>query len=163
MVLHLDRLITIGGSTHPFNEYFRGFKKVEAVRKIFGARTEEVLDSLKVGFTWLGGYMWVNGGDGHLMVSSRYMNEGDRVDVYLDVIHELVHVKQLMEGRELFNLDFSYTERPTEVEAYRAAVEEARRLGLSDERICRYLRTEWMSEEGFEKFARAMGVNCRRG
>jgi hypothetical protein len=65
-----------------------------------------------------------------------------------------------MEGKELFDHNYSYVERPTEVEAYRAAVEEARRLGLSDRRICEYLKTEWMTDEEFRGLAKAVAVDC---
>jgi hypothetical protein len=158
--LRLDKMLRIMGSTHPFADYFKGFENVEAVRRIFGEKTMEVLRDLRVEFTWLGGYMWVNGADGHLMISSNYLKHGNRVDVYLDLIHELVHVKQFLEGKELFDIHYSYPERPTEVEAYRHAVEEAKRLGLSDERICEYLKTEWMSEEDLKRLSKTLNVKC---
>jgi len=158
--LLLQRLVSVTLTAYPFTEYFKGFEKIETVRWIFGERTREVLSNLKVEFTLFGGYMWVNGLNGHLMVSSRYLNQGDRIDVHLDVVHELVHVKQFMEGMELFDARYGYVERPTELEAYRFAVLEARRLGLSDERICRYLKTEWMSNEDLSKLARTLNVRC---
>ena len=65
-----------------------------------------------------------------------------------------------MEGKKLFDDNFSYTNRPTEIEAYRVTVEEARRLGLSDERICQYLKTEWMTDKEFRQLAKAMKVRC---
>lgn len=98
--------------------------------------------------------------DGHIIVNSRYLNKGDRIDIYLDVIHELVHVKQFMEGKELFDSRYDYVERPTEIEAYRYAVEEARNLGLDDERICDYLKTEWMSHDDLKRLAKKLGVKC---
>jgi len=156
----IDRLILFRGSPRRFYDYFKGFEKVEAVKRLFGNRTEEVLRNLEVQFMWTGGYMGVNPISGYLMVNSKYLNSGDRVDIYLDIIHELVHVKQLMEGKELFDSRYSYTERPTEVEAYDYAVQEARRLGLKDERICRYLRTEWMSDAAFKRLAKTLGVRC---
>jgi hypothetical protein len=160
--LRLYRLPRITGTAHPFSDYFKGFDKVEAVRRIFGEKTERVLRDLQVEFTWAGGYMGVNNTNGHLMVSSRYLNEGDRIDIYLDVIHELVHVKQFMDGKELFDSHYSYTERPTEIEAYRCAVEEARRLGLSDARICKYLKTEWMSDKELERLTSTVNVSCKQ-
>jgi hypothetical protein len=90
------------------------------------------------------------------------LNKGDKTDIYLDVIHELVHVRQFMEGKDLFDAHHSYTERPTEIEAYRCAVEEARRLGLSDARICKYLKTEWMSDKELEKLASTVNVSCKQ-
>lgn len=157
---HLDRIILFRGPAHPFSEYFIGFDKVEAVKRLFGEKTEKVLRNLQVQLMWAGGYMGVNALNGHLMVNSKYLNKGDRIDVYLDIIHELVHVKQFMEGKELFDSHYSYTERPTEVEAYDYAVQEARRLGLKDQRICQYLKTEWMSDAAFKRLAKTLGVNC---
>ena len=55
--LRLFRFQSIITTTHPFSDYFRGFDKVEAVRRIFGDKTEQVLRDLKVEFTWAGGYM----------------------------------------------------------------------------------------------------------
>jgi len=164
--LHLDEILRVRtllipkGTTHRFAEYFAGLEKVEAVRQIFGKRTEEVLRNLKVRFTWLPGYMWIDSEDGSLVVSSRYLSNGDRIDIYLDLIHELTHIKQYMEGKQLFDAEYDYADRPTEIEAYQHAAEEARRLGLSDEQICEYLKTEWMSQEDLKKLAIALNVKC---
>jgi hypothetical protein len=159
--LRLGWILSFRTSTKLFTDYFKGFENVEAIKRIFGERTEEILRNLKVEFTWVGGYMGVSDVDGHLMVNPRYLNEGDRMDIYLDVIHELVHVKQFMEGKELFDSRYGYSNRPTEIEAYRHAVEEARRIGLTEDRICEYLRTEWMSDRNFKELARSLGVKCK--
>jgi hypothetical protein len=158
--LRLRKLISLGTSARNFTDIFKGFEKVEAVKSIFGENTETVLCNLKVEFVRFGGYMGVDDVTGHLLVNPRYLNSGDKTDIYLDVIHELCHVKQHMEGRELFDSRYAYVDRPTEVEAYRYTVQEARRLGLSDERICDYLKTEWMSEDDFKRLAKAVNVPC---
>jgi hypothetical protein len=147
-------------ATHQFTDYFKGYEKTEAVRQLFGERTENVLQNLKIQFSPLGDYMGVSNTDGHMMINPRYLNNGDRIDIHLDVIHELVHVKQHMEGKELFDAQYGYVDRPTEIEAYRHAVEEARRLRLSDERICEYLKTEWMSVNDFHRLAKTLNVQC---
>ena len=102
--------------------------------------------------------MGVSEVDGHLIVSADYLSRGNRTDIYLDIVHELVHVRQFMEGKELFDHNFEYVERPTEVEAYRVAVEEARRLGMSDRRICQYLKTEWMNDEELKCLTKSVNV-----
>ncbi|MBN1244552.1 hypothetical protein JXA31_03055 [Candidatus Bathyarchaeota archaeon] len=157
----LNRVLSAGASTRVFAEYFKDFDKVEAVRGIFGEKTAEVLRNLKVDLTRFSGYMYVDSSNGHLVVSARYLNSGDKVDIYLDLIHELYHVRQLMEGKELFDPQYSYVERPTEIEAYRYTVQEARRLGLSDERICEYLKTEWISDRDLKVLAKAVNVTCQ--
>jgi len=146
--------------TYRFTDYFKGYEKVEAVRKLFGEKTERVLSNLKVEFAGFRGYMAISEKDGHLLISAEYLNKGDEIDLYLDIIHELAHVKQFLEGKELFDYDYAYIGRPTEVEAYGCAVKEARRLGLSEERICEYLRTEWMTDDDFKRLAESVGVKC---
>ena len=156
-----NRILSAGASTRVFTDCFKNFDKIEAVRGIFGEKTAEVLQNLKVDLTWFSGYMYVNSSNGHLVISARYLNSGDKVDIYLDLIHELCHVRQRMEGKELFDPLYSYVERPTEIEAYRYTVQEAMRLGLSDERICEYLKTEWMSDRDLKFLAKALNVTCK--
>jgi hypothetical protein len=158
--LRIDRLLLIGGPTYAFADFFKGMEKVKIVKRIFGKKTENVLRNLKVRFSPIGGYMWVDPLDGYVTVNSNYLNNGERIDIYLDIIHELVHVRQFMEGKALFDSDYSYVERPTEIEAYRYAVEEARRLGLDDDRICKYLKTEWMSDSDLNRLAKTLNVKC---
>jgi hypothetical protein len=152
--------LSIGNQKKIFLEYFKGFDKVPAVQGIFGEKTTEVLSRLKVELSWLNGYMYVDGADGHLVISKGYLNNGNKTDIYLDLIHELCHVKQFMDGRELFDPRYEYVDRPTEIEAYRYTVCEARRLGLSEERIRHYLRTEWMNDNDFRRLAKSVDVSC---
>jgi len=149
--------------TYPFIDSFEGFENLDVVKEIFGNETNEVLHNLRIEFIGMrrrGGYMGVSEVDGHLVVSCHYLNTGDIVDIYLDVIHELVHVKQFMDRKELFDDNYSYVERPTEIEAYEVAVKEARNLGFSDKRICEYLRTEWMSDEELKCLTDRLKVKC---
>jgi hypothetical protein len=158
--LRLDRLFLLGIRSYPFLDYFKGFESVEVVKRIFGEKTDMVLGNLRVEFSSVGGYMGVNPFNGHLMINPRYLKSGDKLDIYLDLVHELVHIRQLMEGAELFDANYGYVERPTEIEAYHYAVEEARRLGKSDERICEYLKTEWMSDAELRQLAKVLHVKC---
>jgi hypothetical protein len=144
---------------HGFTDFFKGFEKIPAVRSIFGGNTEKVLGSLKVEFfSSKFGYMGVSDEDGHLIVSAYYLREGETVSKYLDIIHELVHVRQFSEGKPLFDENYEYHSRPTELEAYRLAVGEGRRLGMSDRELFEYLKVDWMSEEEVRKLAKNLGV-----
>ena len=145
-------------STRKFMDYFKGFEKVVAVKRIFGEKTEEVLRNLRVEIMWFG-YMGVDNTDGHLMVNGKYLNSGDKTDIYLDVVHELCHVKQWMDGRELFDENYDYVDRPTEIEAYRYTVQEAKRLGLKNEQILLYLKTEWMSSQDLKRLVKNMDID----
>ena len=145
--------------TYPFMDYFRGFEQVKAVKNLFGEKTEDVLKALRVEFTSGRFYMGVSDEDGHLRICANYLNTGNLVDIYLDIIHELVHVKQFMEGRDLRDRAFNYIDRPTEIEAYQYAVKEARNLGMDDKEILEYLKTERMSKEDLHRLAKAVKVN----
>jgi len=146
-------------SLRRFTDYFKGFEKLEVVRRILGEKAEEVLRNVKVEFfssRW--GYMGVSDDDGHLMVSTYYLRHGKAEEIYLDLIHELIHVKQFMDGEELFDDSFEYVERPTEVEAYKLTIQEARRIGMSDMEIYDYLKVYWMSDVEVAKLAERLGV-----
>jgi hypothetical protein len=151
--------LSIGNQKVIFLEYFKGFDKVAAVQGIFGEKTTEVLSHLKVELTWLSGYMYVDGADGHLVISKGYLTSGNKTEIYLDLIHELCHVKQFMDGKELFDPNYEYVDRPTEIEAYRYCIAEAKRLGLCDERLRLYLRTEWMDDDDFRRLAKSVDVS----
>jgi hypothetical protein len=146
-------------ATHSFSDYFKGFEKIPAVREIFGPETEKVLSELRVEFfSSKFGYMGVSDEDGHLIVSAYYLRNGEPVSKYLDVVHELVHVRQFREGKPLFDENFEYHDRPTELEAYKHSLGEARRLGMSDTQIFEYLKVDWLDEDEVRKLARNLGV-----
>ena len=144
---------------HDFADFFKGFDEIPVVRSIFGDGTEKVLSSLKVEFfSSKFGYMGVSDEDGHLIVSAYYLREGDPISKYLDVIHELVHVRQFMEGKPLFDENYEYHNRPTELEAYELAIAEGRRLGMSDKELFDYLKVDWMNDEEVRKLAKNLGL-----
>jgi hypothetical protein len=90
-------------------------------------------------------------GQGHFTTSSRLY-------VYLDIFHELCHVRQRHAGAELFDPKESYVHRWTEVEAYRFVVDDARRAGVRDDALRAYLEIEWVTREEFRELLEALGV-----
>lgn len=143
-----------------FTDHFQGFEDLPAIRAIFGSPTRRVLRSLKVEFfssKW--GFMGVSDEDGHLMVSTHYLRTGNPRDIYLDVVHELVHVRQFREGKVLFEDGYEYPDLPTEIEAYRTCVAEGRRLGMNDRDLYEYLKVFWMSDKEVRRLARHVGVS----
>ena len=102
--------------------------------------------------------MGVSDHDGHIVASQSYLNDGEEWCIYLDVVHELVHVRQFKEGKELFDSRYGYVDRPTEIEAYRIGTEEARRIGLTEKEIFLYLEVPWISEEEHQRLAKACQI-----
>jgi hypothetical protein len=149
----------------PFTDYFKGFEKVRAVRSVFGEETDAVLGNLKVGFISLKFmYMGIRDEDGNISVGTYHLGHSDLRILYLDVVHELFHVKQWQEDKSHFGQehqkfmgDFTkYYSSPIEVPAYRHTVREAERLGMSQEEIAEYLKIGPVPSKIFAKFLRAM-------
>ncbi|MGI0131451.1 MAG: hypothetical protein ACREDE_05430 [Thermoplasmata archaeon] len=142
----------------PFTRFFRGFEKVAPVRALFGRQAEQVLRSLKVEFfSARFGYMGTSDVDGHLLISTHHLKDSEFRTVYLDIVHELCHVKQFRAGRPLFYSKLSYVDAPSEIEAYRFTVDEGRRIGMTDRQLLDYLKVEWISPAEHRRLAR----HCR--
>jgi len=148
---------------YPFVRFFRGFDRIPLVQRLFGPQTSRVLRSLKVEFfSSRFGYMGTSDLDGHLIISSRHLRKSPYRTVYLDLVHELCHVRQFRRGQPLFYPRLSYVDAPSEIEAYRYTVEEGRRIGMSDRQLFSYLKTEWMSPAEHRRLARRCGVAVGR-
>ncbi len=103
-------------------------------------------------------YMRVSDQDGRIMVGLEYLKGGPEREIYLDLVHELTHVRQFHDGAALYDRSVPYVDRPTEVEAYTVAVAEARRIGFTPAEIHAYLDVHWVSEDERLRLARRLGV-----
>jgi hypothetical protein len=146
---------------YPFERFFRGFAAVPTVREYFGAQTARVLRQQRVEFfSARFGYMSTSDIDGHLIISSHYLKDGDFRNVYLDIVHELCHVKQFRDRKPLFYPKLSYVDAPSEIEAYTFTVKEGRRIGMTDDELIEYLRIEWISAADLRRLSRRMGLKA---
>jgi hypothetical protein len=156
----------------PFTDYFKGFEKVAAVRKVFGKDTEKVLARLKIGFiSNRRMYMGIRDDDGNVAVGTYHLRHStDRV-LYLDVVHELFHIGQWMRDKEWFTKehekfmgDFSlYYSSPLEVPAYAHTVREAERLGMTRREIAEYLKMMPVPQKVWNRFIKEMDIKPLAG
>jgi hypothetical protein len=148
----------------PFTHIFAGLEDSEVVQALFGGRerTAKILGNLRVKLDDSAEYMYVNDEDGTIVVRGEYLRSASKKLLYLDIIHELVHVKQYRQGRELFDSRFSYVDRPTELEAYKITLDEARKIGMTEKEIEDYLYVEWISKKEHQKLAETLGVKGKR-
>ncbi len=144
---------------HAILEVFPGLDKAQAFRTLFhdGLR-EKVLRDCKIDVVPEDMYMYIDDGPGNVVAGLSYLKKGEEHVLYLDILHELTHIRQWHGGRELWDRRYSYVDRPTEIEAYEVAVQEARRLGMTDREIAEYLRVEWTSREEHERLCERLGV-----
>ncbi len=158
--VEIDRDVKI--NLYPFTDYFRGFEKVPGIIALFGDETEEILKRLKVEFySSKFGYMGVSDVDGHIMISSFHLKTADLAILYLDVFHELHHVKQFIDGKKIYLLEFEYVDSQVEIEAYLHTIQEARRIGFTDDQIREYLKIEWISDEQYERLLKHIGLEAK--
>jgi len=141
-------------------EVFSGLEEVESLNAYIGSPTllKRILERTDVTLTQATSYMYVNDGDGSLVVGLEYMQTADAHYLYLDIIHELAHVKQYLDGRELFDENYSYVDRPTEIEAYQCTVKEARKIRMTDDAIAEYLYVEWITRKEHARLLNTLGV-----
>jgi len=141
-------------------DVFPSLDESEALRSIFtdGAR-EETLRRCRIDVVREDAYMYVDAEAGNVVAGLEYLRHGEERILYLDILHELVHIRQWRDGKELWDRRYAYVDRPTEIEAYGVAVREARRLGMTERDIADYLRVEWTSRADHERLCRRLGVN----
>jgi hypothetical protein len=149
----------VKAAKYPLLEVFPNLDRSPAFRSLFsdGLRST-VLRDCKVDVVPEDTYMYIDDGAGNVRAGLSYLRTGDERILYLDILHELTHIRQWHEGKELWDRRFSYVDRPTEIEAYEVAVREARRLGMTDGEIADYLRVEWTSHEEHERLCSRLGV-----
>jgi len=102
--------------------------------------------------------MFVDNDDGSITIGLTHLRQASDEFLYLDIIHELCHVKQHLQGRNLYDRSKAYVDRETEIEAYQVTVQEARRIGLKDEAIANYLRVSWITPEEHKRLVRRLDV-----
>jgi hypothetical protein len=154
----------IGLGEHRFSDVFTGLDDSPTLLRMFGTKVSmtRMTRHLKVkveDFDW---GLWLERETGTVCISRRYLQGARLSFLYLDVIHVLVHIKQFLEGRELYDQAFEYVDRPTELEAYRNTIDEARRMGMNEDEILRYLRVDSVDDTELGKLIERIGVKARR-
>ena len=102
--------------------------------------------------------MSVDNQDGSISIGVTHLRRSDTAILYLDIIHELVHVRQHRDGMDLYDRTKAYVDRPTEIEAYGIALKEAGRIGFTNDQILDYLCVDWISEEEHRRLAKRLNV-----
>jgi hypothetical protein len=172
----IDRAAKLG--RHPLLEVFPGLEALDAAARQLPKRSErerlhrETFVEIVRRDVWMyvapreippgarPGWKPVTSGDVDCVVIGRgHLRESPELTLYLDIFHELCHVIQRWNGRELFPQGVSYVGRSTEIDAYRFVVDEARRRAVPDEVLRDYLRVEWIDDDEFGQLLDAVGVS----
>jgi hypothetical protein len=141
----VNRKVKVG--SYKLNDIFEGLEESWIVKNILRDKFEYMKKSVEIRIVRCKGYMWVDDIDGSIYICLDYLRKGKKEYLYLDLLHELIHVDQLKRGMNLYDTRYSYIERPTELEAYKYTIEEAKNIGMSLEEILDYLHVEWITKE----------------
>jgi len=98
--------------------------------------------------------------DDVIVVARGHLAYSPTMEVYLDLIHEFFHILQRKQGRVLWPSRLPYVDRPTEVEAYSFSVAEARRLGVPDSFLRKYLEVTWVKRRDYLRLLSNVGVSA---
>ena len=156
------RSVEIG--EYKLTDVFTGLESSYSLIKVFGSKTQmsKVLKHLKLLVEPNDSGLWLDRDTGTIVIGRRHLTSAKSDFLYLDSIHVLVHVHQFLEGKELYDQAFEYVDRPTELEAYRTTVSEARHVGMDEEEILRYLRMDAADDSELGKLMEKIGVKVRR-
>jgi hypothetical protein len=96
-----------------------------------------------------------------IVVGKGHLAESPALMLFMDIYHELCHVRQRAGGANLWEPGVSYVKRWTEVEAYRLVIDEARSLGVSNDFLREYLKVEWISATEHAELLGEFGIPVR--
>ena len=149
---------------YKLSEIFTGLESSSALIQVFGSKAQmtKIMKHLKLRVERNDSGLWLDRDTGTICIGAKHLTTAKNDFLYLDVIHVLVHVRQFLEGKELYDQAFEYVDRPTELEAYRTTVAEARRVGMGEDEILRYLRMDAADDSELGKLMEKIGVKARR-
>jgi hypothetical protein len=157
-VFCINRLLEPG--QYRLEEVFPDIRSYGVLQEIFTGAEEidQVIACTQVLIVDHSYEMFVDNKDGSITIGLEHLRTSSDDILYLDIIHELCHVGQHRQGRDLYDRRRAYVDRDTEIEAYVVTVKEARRIGLSEEAIIEYLRVTWLTPQDHERLARRLNV-----
>jgi len=139
-------------------DVFPGIRHITGLKRILGKHYSDIIENTRVVLEDKNvGYMRISKKI-EVLISPTYLKTAKPEQLYLDLIHELVHVRQSKEGKKIFDLPEPYIERATEIEAYRAAISEGKRKRLPRKFLLDHANVFWLSKEEQEKLARKIGL-----
>lgn len=144
---------SLGIGEHSYLQVLPRVQESPAIRRIATAATpiEGLLANARVRIEPRRGFIWVEDEIPAIILTERYYRRGEALDLYLDLLHELTHLRQLAEGHNLWDESLSYVDRPTEIEGYAVAVEEGLRLGMTRVDVLRHLANPWMTQADVQR------------
>jgi hypothetical protein len=122
-------------------------KLIETPELSIGPLLDDARIKLKTGE----GYCYVEVRIPAIILIEDYYRRASALDLYLDLAHELTHLRQLAEGRNIWDHSTQYVDRPTEIEGYAVAVAEGLRLGMTENQVMQHLSNPWLTDDEVDR------------
>jgi hypothetical protein len=141
---------------HPYRLLLSRFEESPTVRSIETSSIPigPLMDDARVKIKKGEGFLYVDVKIPAIMLIEDYYHRANPLDLYLDLAHELTHVRQMVEGKNIWDHSLDYVDRPTEIEGYAVAVEEGIRLGMTEEQVIQHLSNPWLDDSEVERLRR---------
>lgn len=133
-----------------------GLENSVALNRIYRSGLEGVMNTTLVDVVSKPWQIWVDRESKRIRVNKDYLSETDSGTLYLDFVHEMVHLWQIDEGKNIFDQSVSYVDKPTEIEAYRYTIEDAKQIGFNTRDIIDYLNVRWINNEEHQRLVKAV-------
>ncbi len=146
----------VGVGRYKITEVVGGLETSVALNTLYGHQLMEVLKTTWIDVVSKPWQIWVDRDTRRITVNQDYLAETETETLYLDFIHELVHLWQLSVGADVFDRSVSYVDSPTEIEAYRYTLEDAKRLGFSQRDLVEYLKVRWITDDEHRRLVKAV-------
>jgi len=148
----------LGLGRYKITEVVGGLENSVALNIIYGSNLKGILNTTCVDVVSKPWQIWIDRETNRITINKGYLSETERRTLYLDFVHEMVHIWQIAEGEDVFDRSVSYADSPTEIEAYRYTIEDAKRIGFSRIDIVDYLKVRWITDEEHNRLVKAVLV-----
>jgi len=140
---------TLSCGMHPYRHLLPRLDKSPVARRIASPATPlgPLIEGARVQIKTGEGYCFVDVKAPAIILFHEYYQQANPLDLYLDLAHELTHLRQLAEGKDLWDHSLHYVDRPTEIEGYAVAIEEGLRLGMTEKQIMQHLSNPWLTSD----------------
>ncbi|MBI4214884.1 hypothetical protein HY546_02725 [archaeon] len=145
VVFHVNKQLAKG--KYKLFEVVGGLETSKVLKKLLGRPLGRFLSETVVEINRKKWIMFIDEKRKLISVNHAYLQKEEERTLYLDFFHELVHIKQLGEGKKLFHESLPYVDWPTEIEAYKLTVQEAREIGMGKKDIAEYLLVPWITKK----------------
>lgn len=150
----INRSLKLG--RYKLTDVVEGLENSVALNKIYEDELKPVLNATFVDIVIKPWQIWVDWETEMITINKDYLLETDQRTLYLDFIHEMVHIWQISRGQNIFDRSVSYVDSPTEIEAYKYTIVDAERIGFTKMDVIDYLKVRWITSEEHQRLVKAV-------